>query len=198
MSKKIGIDLDEVLAELLHWCIDMHEGKLGHCDIAWHDIRNYNLDEQYPVERDVVVDFFYKPFSDAYLEELIQPVDGAFERLREFQKAGYTIYVITARQDKIQEHTLRFLDRHYAGLIHDVHFANHFSELSVPKHEICKNIGIQVMVEDNIDYALWIAESGICTYLLEKPWNAHRNEKHTNLIRVKNWSEIQLEYKIWL
>lgn len=184
--------MDEILAELLHGCIKMHDGKLGHCDIAWQDIRNYNLDEQYPVPRDVVVDFFYKPFSDAYLEELILPVDGAFEKLQEFRDAGHTLYVITARQSKIQEHTLRFLDRHYAGLIHDVHFANHFSEDSVHKHDICKKIGIEVMVEDNMDYALGIAGAGIQTFLMDKPWNAQRSETHPNLKRIFSWKEVHI------
>jgi uncharacterized HAD superfamily protein len=46
------------------------------------------------------------------------------------------------------------------------------------------------MIEDNPDYALDLAENGILTYLLEKPWNKFRKETHKNLIKVKTWEEI--------
>lgn len=49
------------------------------------------------------------------------------------------------------------------------------------------------MVEDNMDYAFELAQNGIKTFLLEKPWNKGRKEEHKNLIRVKNWNEISFE-----
>lgn len=191
-TKIIGIDLDEVLAELLAGCIKIHEWKLGHCDISWHDTRSYNLDEHYGVSREVVVDFFYKPFSDSYLEELIEPVNGAFEKLQILKNAGHTLYVITARKETIRDQTFRFLDTHYPGLIHDVHFANHFTDSSIPKHEICRQLWIQVMIEDNFDYALWIAQQWIQTFLINKPWNTYREETHANIMRVDSWQEIEI------
>ena len=50
-----------------------------------------------------------------------------------------------------------------------------------------------MMVEDNIDYALGIAKSGILTYLIEKPWNRERKEKHRLLKRISCWEEINVE-----
>lgn len=50
------------------------------------------------------------------------------------------------------------------------------------------------MVEDNIDYAIDLAENGIKTFLLEKYWNKERKENHKNLIKVKDWNEIRFEY----
>ena len=40
-----------------------------------------------------------------------------------------------------------------------------------------------------MDYALELAENGIKTYILEKPWNRDREEEHENLIRIKEWEE---------
>jgi hypothetical protein len=58
---------------------------LGDVDITWEDIRSYNLDEHYNVSRSVVVDFFYKPFSDESLESCISPVLGAYETLQKIK-----------------------------------------------------------------------------------------------------------------
>ena len=46
------------------------------------------------------------------------------------------------------------------------------------------------MVDDNLDYALELAENGVTAIVLEKPWNKDRTETHPNIIRVKDWSEI--------
>jgi hypothetical protein len=43
------------------------------------------------------------------------------------------------------------------------------------------------MIEDNLDYALELTRNGIKTYLLHKPWNYKRDEKHELLKRVEHW-----------
>lgn len=192
-KKKIGVDLDEVLAELFRGCIEIHGGKLWDVDITFEESLSYNLDEHFQVSRETVVNFFYKPLFDRAFEKYILPVEWAFEKLQHFHSLWYEIHVVTARRDIVREQTLRFLDTHYAGLIHDVHFANHFGDNPVDKHDICLKIGVEMMVEDNIDYALGIAKSGILTYLIEKPWNRERKEKHRLLKRISWWEEINVE-----
>lgn len=46
------------------------------------------------------------------------------------------------------------------------------------------------MIDDNIDFAIELVENGIVTIMLERPWNRHRTEIHSSLIRVKHWEEI--------
>ena len=48
------------------------------------------------------------------------------------------------------------------------------------------------MIEDNMDYALELAENWIKTYLLKKPWNSHRTEEHQNLVRINHWNEFKI------
>ena len=65
-----------------------------------------------------------------------------------------------------------------------------FSKEEKTKSQICIENNIEHMVEDNIDYALDLANNWIKTFLIEKPWNSSREEVHPNMIRVKSWDEI--------
>lgn len=46
------------------------------------------------------------------------------------------------------------------------------------------------MVEDDMDYAIELAQVGILVFLLRRPWNEHRKETHRNIRRVESWSEV--------
>ena len=48
------------------------------------------------------------------------------------------------------------------------------------------------MIEDDIDYALELAKERILTFLLRKPWNEHRKEKHRNIKRIDSWDELKI------
>ena len=49
------------------------------------------------------------------------------------------------------------------------------------------------MVEDNLEYAIELADAGIKTYLLDKPWNKkYQNGMHPNIIKVSSRDEIDI------
>jgi hypothetical protein len=64
---------------------------------------------------------------------------GAFETLCSLSQ-GNDLVVVTSRQHVIQDLTLEWLDRHYAGLFEEVYFGNHFAlqGASRKKSDICK------------------------------------------------------------
>jgi hypothetical protein len=51
------------------------------------------------------------------------------------------------------------------------------------------------MIEDNLDFALELAENGIKSYVLEQPWNRTRTEQHEKVKRVANWQEIIKDFQ---
>jgi hypothetical protein len=66
-------------------------------------------------------------------------IAGAFETLGRMS-AHCDLVVVTSRQHVIQDLTLEWLDRHYAGLFSEVYFGNHFAlqGASRKKSDICK------------------------------------------------------------
>lgn len=47
------------------------------------------------------------------------------------------------------------------------------------------------MVEDDMDYAVELAREGIRVFLLKKPWNEYRKEKHGNILRIDSWADFR-------
>jgi len=49
------------------------------------------------------------------------------------------------------------------------------------------------MIEDNLDYAIEMANAGIKMYLLDKPWNQRFDpEVNKGITKVSSWSELEL------
>lgn len=67
------------------------------------------------------------------------PAAGAFDTLCSLSQ-NCDLVVVTSRQHVIQDLTLEWLDRHYAGLFEEVYFGNHFAlqGASRKKSDICK------------------------------------------------------------
>lgn len=56
---------------------------------------------------------------------------------------------------------------------------------------MCLELGIELMIEDNLDYAEEIVRNGIEVILLERPWNRERQDVHSGIIRVKDWDGVR-------
>ena len=196
MQKVIGVDMDEVLAELVDYALEHHDYK-----IRWKVIKRENIIDYYIhhlVDYDLSLEDALEWFRSALFSDndhlCMKPVIWAIEKLKEHIELGYSFKIVTARNgDLFWEYTKKWIEKHYPGIFDDIIFANHFSKEEKTKSQICIENNIFHMVEDNIDYALDLAKSGIITYLIKKPWNMYREESHHNMIRVKSWDEIYFD-----
>jgi hypothetical protein len=79
---------------------------------------------------------------------------GAFETLQRLKQC-HELAVVTSRQFAIQQATLEWLEQHFPSTFDSVHFGNHFAKAgdSRKKSEICRDIGADVLIDDNPAYA---------------------------------------------
>ncbi len=193
MSKIIWVDLDEVLAEFVDYALDHHDYIVNGKTIKREYIKDYYLYKlvDFDMTLENAVDWFRKAMIADNKDLQVKPVLWAYEELEKHKKMWYTFKIITARNwDLFWEYTSKWIQKHYPWIFEEIIFANHFSQKEKSKADICKEHDIFHMVEDNMDYALDLAQNGIETFLLEKPWNKERKEEHKNLIKVKDWNEI--------
>jgi uncharacterized HAD superfamily protein len=88
-----------------------------------------------------------------------------------------------------------WIDKHFPDTFTSVHFTSHVSKtLKKNKSIVCKELGVEIMIEDNLDFALELAHNGIASLLVEKPWNKQRTEEHPLITRVKDWKEIEQKF----
>jgi len=194
MNKILAVDLDEVLAETVDEVLKSNNYMIKWQAIYRDDISDYYVSNipKYNLVKDEAIDFFWSVLWTPARENIL-PVKWAREKLKEFRGKWWKIVVVTARVEKISEYTHKRLDRYYNWIIDDVLFANHYSDKEVPKSVLCKNIWAKIMIEDNLDFAMELAQFGIKVYLLDKPWNRNYSPvTHKWITKVYDWSEINL------
>lgn len=188
MKRVIGLDFDDVL-------MDLHEALHPYCNPRYNanlsrdQLTHYRLNEFWgctveELERRVV-DFYH---SEAHHNA--KPVRGAPEAVRELSKNN-SLVVITSRPQFIKEKTLEWLTRHYGDLFDQVYFTNLFAGggAKKTKAEVCRELGVDVFVDDHIDYARDVAQTGKKVLLYNAPWN-QSDELHPNITRVESWDHI--------
>ena len=93
---------------------------------------------------------------------------------------------------------MQWLDKHYPNIFDEVHFVtNEAIDIdenwndNTKKSIICQNLWVDVMIEDNPDYANDVAVCWVKTFLIKKPWNMWR-KLHSNIIVVDSFYEINI------
>ncbi|USN59100.1 MAG: hypothetical protein H6767_03295 [Candidatus Peribacteria bacterium] len=100
--------------------------------------------------------------------------------------------MLTARHPILKEYTPEWIRHHYGDTVSRVLFSNCYHGGKRTKSDICREENAQIMIEDDMDYALEIAREKVLVLLLRKPWNEQRKETHRNIKRVDSWEDIDL------
>lgn len=194
----IWVDMDETLCYTVRDLLEHHKltiweiiAKEEHItDYYLHNIPGISIKNQ-----EEAVQLFREVFYKDMDKYEINPIPGAKEKLLDFKNKWFELDIVTARDSHLfWEYTDIWLKKHYPEIFNQIHHANHFWEFwkAIPKSELCKQNWIKIMIEDNLDYAMELARWGIKTFLLHKPWNYKRDEKHELLKRVEHWWEVEI------
>ena len=193
----IWLDLDETLASTFAGMLRVAHGvgKLLACtsteDFIIHDIFD---DPSFGISKAEMIDIWHQYNLSVQDPKDTLVIDGALIWVSSLIQCGTKCSIVTARNgnDPIKRKiTLDWLRHHFPHIsIDDLHFVNHYSDESLPKSTICKNLWITLLIDDHIDNARDMMDAGLSMILLEKPWNRDIIFDHPNLYRVKNWQEI--------
>ena len=192
MEKKklrIDIDINDVVFEFVKPLLVHYKKKIGK-DILFEDVFTYNfqdvfeigLDEVIEIIRDLIKeDFNLNMKFCLFAKEIISDLSN-----------NHNIYFITSRVHR--ENTLESLENHFSDF--ELHFSFNFyvGTSGKNKGEIYLEKEIDFIVEDSYEYAIICADAGVKVFLIDKPWNQKENLPE-NIIRVKDWKEIQEKIK---
>lgn len=186
-KKRIGIDIDEVVVEFMANFL-IYSNKKNNTFFTSEDVTNYRLWEtkiHKSKEESIkeVLEFQNSPYFDK-----IDLIEGAKEGLEEISK-NRQIYFITSRPEEIKDKTKSFFNKHFPKNGFNILYSGELYGGKLSKTEICKNLEIPLIIEDNPDYALGCAREGIKVFLLNKFWNKNC-EEHPNITQVDNWKTI--------
>lgn len=193
-NKIIAVDLDEVLSETIDQVLEVNNYEINGIKIVKEDVSSYYFHE---IERlNLGIEDDVKIFDKLWLSEKkreVKPVEWALEKLNGLKSEWYKFIIITARREEFREYTEKRVEQNYPWIFDEIIFTNHYTENAVPKSEICKQKWIEIMIEDNLDYAIDMASIGVKIYLINKPWNKQYDpEIHKWIKKVNGWSEINI------
>ena len=185
---RIAVDLDDVLssfiAEFLKWYNPQHG-----TNWQFKDVVDYHWPNFMHITVEQAIEDVHKFFiSQGYNDLPLMP--GAKEWVDQLA-AKHELYLVTSRQNVAKETTYNWLDRNFPGVFRKVMFANHYSADGSPartKGELCKEIGCELIVEDDSRHIDALLAHNIKVVLIDKPWN--RNDRlPAGVIRAYNWED---------
>jgi uncharacterized HAD superfamily protein len=192
--KTIAVDIDDVLSATV-------EGIVTFSNERWST--KLTMDD-YTEELAV---FWGIPLEEAHrrIDEMLS--SGLFGRHRHFEdavpvltslKRRYNLVAVTSRRSILKPETDQWLDRHFPGLFAEVHYAGiwdgpHDVEkaLKHTKTELCRELGAEYLIDDQLKHCISAAEAGITALLFgEYTWNRTEDRLPDKLIRVRGWNEV--------
>ncbi len=183
----IGVDLDDVLSKTVVALDKFHNKKYG-TNFKIADHHTFDLTKVWSITpdeyRQIIHDF---NSSDDF--DQIEPIFEAQEGIANLSKK-HQVKIITSRMEKFGDKTKKWLTKHFPNIDLDLHHANHYYGMNEhKKSHLCKMLGVKVLIDDCLEYALECSEENIPVILLDRPWNQTKTLPK-NITRLKNWDEV--------
>lgn len=183
----VGLDIDDVLLGFQASFIAWHN---SHYDtlLRYEDFKSFDYTKVIGVAREEcyarVMKFYNSPDFDNLLPLRSSPIYVPALANR------HTLLAITSRHDDLIPRTHASLDKYFPHCFSGVHFTNHwFGNGRRTKSEVCKENGVQILVDDHCTFAEEAADNGIRVIMPDRPWN--QDFKNHGVIRVgREWHYI--------
>jgi uncharacterized HAD superfamily protein len=183
---KVGVDIDDVITETFLGLINFINKKYGR-NHTYGGITSYNLWEIGIGSDKSEAIKLVEEFFDLEGDSKSRLIEGSIAALESIHCSGDEIFIITSRPLSIRSQTDSFLKGCLGNIPYQVFYSGDFYGQGKTKVEICNELGIDLMIEDCLDYAEGFENQKVC--LLDKPWN-QKDNLPSNVIRVFNWQEI--------
>ncbi len=196
VKRIIGCDADGVLTDL-----SAHNLRAGRTAFRREavDPNAYALDEMFDVSDLPKWKQYLKAFGIYRRYCKYEPAcEGAASVIAELSQQGFEFHAVTARKFATDRGPLGKMARRWfetwlkkAGIrFEKIHYC---SETRSPQDKLlaCRKLGVDAMIEDRSDNALYLAENGIRVLMPDAPYN--RETVHENIVRVMNWAEIRTQ-----
>jgi len=185
-SLRIGIDVDDVLAESLPAYLEAFRRRFGREvkieEAAWEIFRRYP--EISPTQ---MWGFFSELEATDFLGT--RPVyPEAVKAVKALAARGHRLFVVTGRLTQHREHTRRLLQR--AGLLEFFEELLHRENETASdyKPRIARKMKLDLLVEDELHVALAAVKVPIPILLFDRPWN--QGDLPPGITRVTTWDQV--------
>ena len=185
---RIAIDLDDTLVPTVELLVkEMFKDKGFPAFRGYHSIRDFSYEEEMALYR-----YIRKTINKQDISEF-KPMPGSVPAIKKLSKE-FDLYLVTARTKNVKKHTRDWIAHHFPKMFKKIIFGQYRKEgdFKKTKGEICKELGISLIVDDRIDYALDCYKHGIKAIVLDYkdnyPWSKGKLSK--DMKKAKDWKEV--------
>ncbi len=185
MGLKIGIDIDDVLAESLPLFIHAFNRRFGQAVPL--EEAEWEVFERFPWIEEELKREFFRGLNQANFLGKLRIYPDAREALKELASLGHSLFIVTGRWKIHRDVTLQWLRD--AGILYLFKQIIHKDQEPVAnyKKEKAKELDLHAFIEDELHIACAIAEIPIPVLLFDRPWNQGPLPK--NILRLRSWHE---------
>jgi len=185
---KIAIDLDDTLVPTVELLIkEMLKDKSFAAFRGYHSIKDFTYEEE--------VALYQYIRTTLNKQDIIKfkSISGSVSAIKKLSK-DFELYILTARNTDIRNHTQNWIEHHFPKIFKEIIFSKYLVEGTFvkTKGEICKERGISLIVDDNLEYIIDCDKHGIKTILFDYrgnyAWAKGDIPKKTNV--AKTWKEV--------
>jgi uncharacterized HAD superfamily protein len=182
----IAIDCDDVIVPTASLIID-HYNKTYGTKVSLNDYYimsnpNWNVDLDEGISR-------INRYMESEEYQRATPFVEAIEIIRKLSRS-HELHVITGRADFLIKGTEHMLAEHFPDIFASIEFTNFYGETPRQKSEVCRELGIDLLIDDHVHHARTVAECGIDVLLFGNyPWNQAK-DLPKNIRRVQGWQEV--------
>jgi uncharacterized HAD superfamily protein len=175
-TMRIAIDIDSTLHHYWDQLEEVTRRRFG-VAIPYDDQVVWEIDRLRPEQLSAAV-------KETHSERLIlasEPYPGAVEAVRAWHEAGHFIHITSHRAGEAHDATARWLEQ--IGLPYDELYC------SYDKVSRCREIGIDVLIDDSPENLAGAIDAGITAATLLHPWNRELCETE-DVICGEDWAEL--------
>ncbi len=183
---RIGIDVDDVVAESLPGYLEAFRNYFGHSvrleDAAWEVFRSY------PQISDAELAGFFGSLEASNFLRSRPVYPEAARAIARLAAAGHQLVVVSGRLAEHLDHT-KFLLRG-AGILEHFEELVHRSEERATEYKprVVRERHLDVLIEDELHVAQAVAAIPIPVLLFDRPWN--QGAVPAGIFRVVEWNDI--------
>ncbi|WP_242961517.1 5' nucleotidase, NT5C type [Peptostreptococcus faecalis] len=180
MSRNICIDIDGTMIDPYFFVPYLN--KLTGKEITNDQFISTNWNDVYGTEYDWIYENFDINYS--YIYEEMNILDNVTNVINQLERSGDKVFFVTARSSEIDDITKKWISNN--GLDPDLVYS---LSGNGGKVSMAKKLRCDIFIEDDPENAINLDKAGIKVILLDCAYN--QNIDGQNIIRVKNWKEIQ-------
>lgn len=185
----IAIDCDDVLIETTRFLVDAYNKEFGTYVTIEHAHKPNNV--EWGTDDDELVLSRLAVFQQTEEYAELEPIAEAITAVKRLAKR-HELHLITARNSSVEAVTIAMLDKYLTGCFTTT---EHVGKVR-SKGEVCRRIGADILIDDNILYLLSAIENGLppggALHFGHYPWN-QLNAPIEGVIKCRDWAAVERE-----